>query len=87
MNQRASGLKVETGPPISADCNVSYKHISNLINYKTSHKLSMLAAPTPDHFVPVLYSLGLMEKEEEINYFYDGLASIPAFSERSFIIG
>lgn len=32
MNQRASGLKVETGPPISADCNVSYKHISNLIN-------------------------------------------------------
>ena len=32
MNQRASGLKVETGPPISADCNVSNKHISNLIN-------------------------------------------------------
>ena len=66
---------------------IDTRNFTNLINYKTSHKLGNLAAPTPDHFVPVLYSLGLVEKDEEIKYFYDGLASIPAFSERSFIIG
>ncbi len=63
------------------------RNINNLINYETSHKLGKLAAPTPDHFIPVLYSLGLLEKDEEIKFFYDGLASIPAFSERSFVIG
>jgi len=34
--------------------------VQNIINYKDSHKLGLLATPTPDHFVPVLYSLGLM---------------------------
>jgi len=62
-------------------------NFQNVINYETSHKLGKLAAPTPDHFVPVLYSLGLMDKKDEINYFYEGMATIPAFSERSFIIG
>lgn len=57
-----------------------------IINYETSHALGKLAAPTPDHYVPVLYSLGLMEPKDEIQYFYEGTANIPAFSERSFII-
>lgn len=66
---------------------IDQRNFVNLIQYQTSHKLGMLAAPTPDHFVPVLYSLGLVDKDEEIRYFYDGLASIPAFSERSFVVG
>ena len=66
---------------------IDERNFTNLINYQTSHKLGKLAAPTPDHFVPVLYSLGLMDKDEEIKYFYEGKPSIPAFSERSFIIG
>ncbi|MFC2080080.1 dioxygenase [Bacteroidota bacterium] len=65
---------------------IDKRNFSNLINYKTSHKLGALAVPTPDHFVPALYSLGLVYNNEEIKYFYEGLASIPAFSERSFII-
>ena len=63
------------------------RNFTNLINYQTSHKLGKLAAPTPDHYVPALYSLGLMDKDEEIKYFYESEPSIPAFSERSFIIG
>lgn len=59
----------------------------NIVNYETSHKLGKLATPTPDHFVPVLYSLGLLDKNDEINYFFEGTANIPAFSERSFIAG
>lgn len=62
------------------------RNINNLVNYMQSHKLGKMAAPTPDHFVPVLYSLGLMESDDEMKYFYEGGISLPAFSERSFII-
>lgn len=62
------------------------RNFQNLINYENSHKLGKLAAPTPDHYVPVLYSLGLADNKDEITYFYEGEPSLPAFSERSFII-
>lgn len=65
---------------------IDERNFENIINYGTSHKLGKLAAPTPDHFVPVLYSLGLMDVKDEITYFYEGQPTIPAFSERSFII-
>jgi 4,5-DOPA dioxygenase extradiol len=63
------------------------RNFRNIIDYETSHKLGKLAAPTPDHFVPVLYSLGLMEGEDELRYFYEDPPALPAFSERSFLIG
>ena len=65
---------------------IDERNFANIINYETSHKLGKLAAPTPDHFVPVLYSLGLMDVKDEIKYFYEGEPTMPAFSERSFII-
>ncbi len=66
---------------------IDSRNIANILNYEHSHKLGTLAAPTPDHFVPVLYSLGLMNAKDDIRYFYEGGPTIPAFSERSFIIG
>lgn len=63
------------------------RNVANIINYEKSHKLGKLAAPTPDHFVPVLYSLGLMDSKDELQYFYEGGVTLPAFSERSFILG
>jgi len=65
---------------------IDERQIESIINYETSHKLGKLAAPTPDHFVPILYSLGLMDAKDEIKYFYEGAPSLPAFSERSFMI-
>lgn len=60
------------------------------INYNAKpeyhYKLSKLASPTPDHYVPILYSLGMLEKKDKIEFFYDETPTIPAFSERSFII-
>jgi 4,5-DOPA dioxygenase extradiol len=53
---------------------------------KTVHKLGKLAAPTPDHFVPVLYSLGLADANDVIAFFYEAPVTVPAFSERSFLI-
>jgi 4,5-DOPA dioxygenase extradiol len=65
---------------------IESRNVKDLINYYTSHKLGKLASPTPDHYVPVLYSLGLMDAKDEIEFFYEAEPSIPAFSERSFIL-
>jgi 4,5-DOPA dioxygenase extradiol len=65
---------------------IDERNYKDIINYETSHKLGKLAAPTPDHYVPVLYSLGMLDTKDKLSYFYDKAASLPAFSERSFII-
>lgn len=62
------------------------RNFDNIINYERSHKLGKLAAPTPDHYVPVLYSLGLMDKKDNLEYFFESETTLPAFSERSFLI-
>jgi 4,5-DOPA dioxygenase extradiol len=65
---------------------IETRSFSEIINYENSHKLGKLAAPTPDHFVPVLYSLGLADANDEIEFFYEPPVALPAFSERSFLI-
>ena len=65
---------------------IDERNFDNIINYENSHKLGKLAAPTPDHYVPVLYSMGMMDKKDDIQYFYENMPTLPAFSERSFII-
>ena len=62
------------------------RNFKNLTNYLTSHKLGKMASPTPDHYVPLLYSLGMMDSKDRLEFFYEEAPSIPAFSERSFII-
>ena len=42
-----------------------------LINYTTLGDASKLAIPTPDHYYPMLYSLGLQEKGEQVSFFND----------------
>lgn len=95
-NLRLAGQKMASGDMTPYGWEAEYdlwlkkqideRNFENIIRYESSHQLGKLAAPTPDHFVPVLYTLGLADKQEEIKYFYEGVPSIPAFSERSFII-
>jgi 4,5-DOPA dioxygenase extradiol len=43
----------------------------SLIDYKSQGRAFNLAIPTPDHFLPLLYSLALKEEDETINIFND----------------
>ncbi len=57
--------------------------VKSLIEYdKTT--LGNLAAPTPDHYIPLIYSMALIDKYDSIRHTY--VALLPAFSDRSFII-
>lgn len=42
-----------------------------LMDYKSLGKEVQLAAPTPDHFLPLLYSLALKEEGENVSIFND----------------
>lgn len=42
-----------------------------LINYTTLGREVQLAVPTPDHYLPLLYALGLKEEKEAVSFFND----------------
>lgn len=46
-----------------------------LINYEALSKSAKLAIPTPDHYYPLMYILGLQEKNEEPSFFNDKLVA------------
>ena len=62
---------------------IEERDIEALIAYK-KNKLGQLAAPTPDHYVPIIYSLALADNKDDIRHTYAEM--LPGFSNRSFII-
>jgi len=46
-----------------------------LINYQQLSKSAKLAIPTPDHYYPLMYILGLQDKKEEPIFFNDQLVA------------
>ena len=42
-----------------------------LIDYTSLSKAAKLAIPTPDHYIPLLYTLSLQEKKEDVEFFND----------------
>jgi 4,5-DOPA dioxygenase extradiol len=48
-------------------------NFQSLINYHKESKAIQLAIPTPEHYLPLIYSLGLKQKNEELSLFNDKL--------------
>ncbi|MGZ3900245.1 MAG: 4,5-DOPA-extradiol-dioxygenase [Bacteroidia bacterium] len=50
---------------------ISEDNHQSLINYKKEGKEINLAVPTPEHYLPLLYTLGLKNKKETATFFND----------------
>jgi 4,5-DOPA dioxygenase extradiol len=61
------------------------KHES-LISYELLGKSAMISVPTPDHYWPLLYPLGLIEKDDRIDFPVTGIAH-GSVSMRAITIG
>lgn len=59
---------------------------SQLINFQGQEKPFNLAIPTPEHYLPLLYSLSLRDKNEELKIFNDKIIA-GSLSMTSFKIG
>lgn len=56
-----------------------------LVNYQKFGKAAQMSVPTHDHYTPMLYALGLANKNEQIKYFHEGL-ELGSISMRSFMV-
>ncbi|MGB5918813.1 4,5-DOPA dioxygenase extradiol [Arcobacter sp.] len=55
-----------------------------LVNYENMGKDALMAVPTPEHFLPLLYVLGCVKKDEPYKYFAKGFQE-GSFSMRSIL--
>ncbi|MEY4604515.1 MAG: hypothetical protein RIT43_1807 [Bacteroidota bacterium] len=44
---------------------------ASLINYQSLHPAAMKAIPSPDHYLPLIYTLGLKNDKDSVSFFND----------------
>jgi 4,5-DOPA dioxygenase extradiol len=62
------------------------KDYSGLINYSLLGEAARLSIPTNDHYLPMLYTLGLSGKDEQLKFVYEEIQN-SSISMRCFQIG
>lgn len=61
-------------------------NFSELVDYKKLGTSAMMSIPTPDHYLPMIYTIGLADKNEPISYLYEGY-QYAGISMRCFQVG
>jgi len=51
------------------------KNHQALIDYQKMGSAAMLAIPTPDHYIPLIYTLALQDDQDEVSFFNDRLVA------------
>ena len=57
----------------------------SLVHYQQFGKLAQMAIPSNDHYLPMIYALGLADKGEQVKYLYEGI-QYGSISMRCFMI-
>jgi 4,5-DOPA dioxygenase extradiol len=60
-------------------------HHDGLLGYETLGSDALLAIPTPEHYLPLLYALGMQREDDPVEFFNDEVRS--AMSMRSVLLG
>ena len=72
-------FNVHFGHDWALEANESFKKlitendVKSLVNYKTYSKALQLSSPSPDHYLPMIYSIALRDANENITYFNDAV--------------
>ncbi len=75
--RRVDWSNPDTGYDWAQEANAKFKKLiidndhHQLINYRSLGSEVMLAIPTPEHFLPLLYTLALKAENEKISFFND----------------
>ncbi|MFM1931682.1 MAG: hypothetical protein RL226_985, partial [Bacteroidota bacterium] len=91
MQMPSGGFNQHFGHDWALEANDSFKKllssndVKSLINYKSFSRALSLSAPTPEHYLPMIYALGLRNSSDEIAYFNDAVVG-GSFSMTSFIL-
>ena len=64
---------------------INARDFQSLIDYEKHGASAKLSVPTPDHYIPMIYSLALAEKNDDIHYTNE--ETIASVSMRAFRIG
>ena len=64
---------------------IETRHHDGLLGYETLGTDALLAIPTPEHYLPLLYVLGMQPDDDEVTFFNEQVIS--SISMRSIIMG
>jgi 4,5-DOPA dioxygenase extradiol len=92
MPPKGGDFNTHFGHDWAIEANENFKKLianndyKSLVNYQKYSRALQLSAPTPEHYLPLLYSIALREKTEKIAFFNDAVVG-GAFSMTSVKIG
>ncbi len=67
------------------DCLVNRRH-SDLLEYERMGKAALLSVPSLDHYLPMIYAIGLQEQDDALGFVHEGMQNA-SVSMRCFRIG